>query len=603
MKITDRVFCVGLNKTGTTSIKRCFTVLGIQPIAPSAKHDWRVLRAVFDRNDYGPALRLAEKYRAFEDRPWNVWQMYRKLDERFPGSRFILTKRDPERWWGSVERWLSYTKPRMATVYRQHLAAKNLLMGSMIEAYERYNCEVTEYFSGRDDLLVMELEKEQGWERICRFLGRAVPPVEFPHANRQYYDERDLKKDRVKRHRNTSPSKTGTSTPPCLYCGETATTHLKPPRRWMPQVLHARIRSNHIKTVERDARRLRAGPERIELLRRQWPNLRLDDMAVVCSFFNPGEDAGALERYYQFRQAIERSHLPLLTVELAIGLQPYQLGTPNANLLQVRSADAMWHRERLLNLGIEELLRRGFRKIVWLDSNIVFEDSESWPWAVAAGLEQSAVCQVFSHVLIHRHRGEPVAAGIGAVKYFEETQEYVNQTALRPSARWPAGRPPGYAGFGWAANADVLRKVLPYDRAIAGGGDRMLFAAGHGYSDAWFRSITKQLTHYRFPRCGACRHRIAAPEYTWHYATWAQRWAAAVENGVGYVEQIVRDFSGVASPGDPTEIASVLLRHRYDPERDIKSNELGCLEWASERPSLQRDVAHYIMASEQRATG
>ena len=42
------------------------------------------------------AYAMVEQFDAFEDNPWPL--LYRELDERFPGSKFILTRRPTENW-------------------------------------------------------------------------------------------------------------------------------------------------------------------------------------------------------------------------------------------------------------------------------------------------------------------------------------------------------------------------------------------------------------------------------------------------------------------------------------------------------------------------
>lgn len=199
MEQHPKIFGIGFNKTGTTTLKRCYTILDLGPIAPAkGRMVGRVNRRLLYHKDYRPALKMAEKFSCFEDRPWNVWQMYCHLDRRFPGSCFILTVREPEKWWRSVDRWLSHTKPWMASDYRRHLQDDNLLKESMIRQYCRYNQEVRDYFADRNDFLEIDFEKGDGWEPICDFLGCSVPAQPFPHANRQHYDLRDLNRKRPK---------------------------------------------------------------------------------------------------------------------------------------------------------------------------------------------------------------------------------------------------------------------------------------------------------------------------------------------------------------------------------------------------------------------
>jgi hypothetical protein len=94
-----RVICVGFNKTGTTTIGRCFDILGIGPVAEPRSQYVNYIelsKAIFESNDYQSALSAARYFRAFQDRPWNMGDMYQYLDVAYPRSKFILTERDPE---------------------------------------------------------------------------------------------------------------------------------------------------------------------------------------------------------------------------------------------------------------------------------------------------------------------------------------------------------------------------------------------------------------------------------------------------------------------------------------------------------------------------
>jgi hypothetical protein len=208
--IENKVFGVGMKKTGTCSLESCYEILDISPVAPSKtkveglkkiKND---LKNTVDtsRADYSAALDFAERYRSFEDSPWNIWEMYQKLDQRFPDSKFILTCRDSEKWWRSVERWATVTNPGLEDSYRRHIRAEEFERDAMIAAYENYNNSVIRYFEGTDKLLVIDFEAGEGWGPICDFLNVDIPSTPFPHANQQSYDEGDLLKGkRLKKRR------------------------------------------------------------------------------------------------------------------------------------------------------------------------------------------------------------------------------------------------------------------------------------------------------------------------------------------------------------------------------------------------------------------
>lgn len=60
-----------------------------------------------------------------------------------------------------------------------------------ITQFEAHNNEVMRYFKDRpEDLLVMDLAKDDGWETLCAFLGKSVPDIAFPYANKARDRER-----------------------------------------------------------------------------------------------------------------------------------------------------------------------------------------------------------------------------------------------------------------------------------------------------------------------------------------------------------------------------------------------------------------------------
>ena len=172
-----RVFCVGWHKTGTSTlglalIKLGYSVLGCRLDMVHPLRD----------GDTGEVFELAGQFDALQDVPWAA--LYRDLDERFPGSKFILTDRDETAWLNSARRHFKDTHIPL----HEWLYGEGRLLGNdglYLERYRRHNREVREYFAGRpQDLLVMNLARGDGWEALCGFLGHPTPTAAFPHANK-----------------------------------------------------------------------------------------------------------------------------------------------------------------------------------------------------------------------------------------------------------------------------------------------------------------------------------------------------------------------------------------------------------------------------------
>lgn len=198
----NKVFGIGSQKTGTTTLGHCLQTLGFTPhvLRPQSK----VLRAY--ARDPDTALRYAERYRSFQDAPWSYDDFYQRLDRRFPQSKFILTERDVDRWFASFVKYKKAPgRERSDIRYRFRDPRVGVLMHKLAwgidydrlgnyamepheatyrAVYERRNAGIRRYFEDRpQDLLVVDWEKGHGWAELSDFLSVDVPDLPFPHAN------------------------------------------------------------------------------------------------------------------------------------------------------------------------------------------------------------------------------------------------------------------------------------------------------------------------------------------------------------------------------------------------------------------------------------
>lgn len=172
----QKVFCIGFHKTGTSSLGSALKILGYSVTGPNGVRDPNI-----SSNVYAMAYELVERYDAFQDNPWPL--LYRDLDKRYPGSKFILTLRQPEQWIRSqVRHFGTRETPMRRWIYGKGSPEGNEAI--YLERFEAHNTEVLSYFRDRpNDLLVMDVTSFDGWPQLCSFLDVAIPPVPFPHAN------------------------------------------------------------------------------------------------------------------------------------------------------------------------------------------------------------------------------------------------------------------------------------------------------------------------------------------------------------------------------------------------------------------------------------
>jgi hypothetical protein len=184
-----KVFGIGFHKTGTTSLAEALSHLGYRVTGPNGVDNPNIATEVYEM-----AFDLANKFDGFQDNPWPI--LYKELDQKFPGSKFILTLRSSNEWIRSVVNHFSEKETPM----REWIYGVGYPKGNenvYVARYERHNREVMEYFKDRrQQLLVLDITSGEGWGKLCPFLGETAPAIPFPRANTAPQRERMDKRDR-----------------------------------------------------------------------------------------------------------------------------------------------------------------------------------------------------------------------------------------------------------------------------------------------------------------------------------------------------------------------------------------------------------------------
>ncbi len=200
-----KIFCVGRNKTGTTSLEAALKMLGYRV---GRQRDAELLFEVWGRRDFRSLIAYCHTAEAFQDVPFSHDYTFQAMDPAFPGSKFILTVRDsPEQWYESLIRFHSkrLNKGRIPTpddlrsdpyVYNGWLwRQKELVFGPEEHTlfqeelskshYVRHEALIVDYFRHRQsDLLVLNLADQDSMRRLCAFLGHSWNGQQMPLLNK-----------------------------------------------------------------------------------------------------------------------------------------------------------------------------------------------------------------------------------------------------------------------------------------------------------------------------------------------------------------------------------------------------------------------------------
>ena len=179
-----KIFCIGLQKTGTTSLKKALRTLGYK--VATARVD---LVEALKNERLDELLPIVQEYDALQDTPWYLY--YKFFDREFPGSKFIVTQRPLDGWLRSMHNHFNYVrKPQVLAMQQFIYGAKKPKDNERIhiEFYGKHYREIKDYFKDRqNDVLYIDISKGFGWDEICPFLGKSVPKQDFPHFNKGDY--------------------------------------------------------------------------------------------------------------------------------------------------------------------------------------------------------------------------------------------------------------------------------------------------------------------------------------------------------------------------------------------------------------------------------
>jgi sulfotransferase family protein len=176
-----KVFGIGLNKTGTSSLHRALELLGYRSVhwGGLETHE-QILRAIDDRKpmlDY-----LDPEPDAVSDVIAMTYYFY-LADLEYPGAKFILTLRDIDEWLDSRRRHVERNQ-RMKDSGNYDGAFLTVDIDTWVQEYRRHEAVVRDYFARRPADLLCFRPAESDWQPLCDFLGLPVPEQPFPWENR-----------------------------------------------------------------------------------------------------------------------------------------------------------------------------------------------------------------------------------------------------------------------------------------------------------------------------------------------------------------------------------------------------------------------------------
>jgi len=187
MKTKNKIFCIGLNKTGTSSLHEAFKILGFRSVHYDC-NEGKIKDIISDNHkNKNNLLSGIEHYNAYSD--WNhpsINHLYKEFDKQYPNSKFILNTRNLEDWLISREKHVK-KKPNLKELQKKYPSSAwfNIDKKAWKKEWIELHKEIKDYFKDRpNDFLIIDVPKGEGWEKLCPFLEVPFPDQPFPHCNK-----------------------------------------------------------------------------------------------------------------------------------------------------------------------------------------------------------------------------------------------------------------------------------------------------------------------------------------------------------------------------------------------------------------------------------
>jgi hypothetical protein len=313
---------------------------------------------------------------------------------------------------------------------------------------------------------------------------------------------------------------------------------------------------------------------------------------IVTAISNPVRFQSRYRLYHDFAKRVKDAGATLVTVELAFGDRPFAItDRGNPYHLQLRTTYELWHKENLLNLGINRLsqLHPDWEYVAWIDADVEFARAD-WVHETIQQLQHHQVVQMFSHALDLGPNYEPLLTHKGFCytylnypNFKDKNDDYCLE---------------GHPGYAWAARREAIDNLGGLlDVAILGAADKHMALALLGYVD---RSISdKAKAHHK--------HKPLSVPYMEEIQRWEKRALKHIRKNIGYVAgTLMHYWHGRKAKRGYIERWKILVDHEFNPHIDLKRDSQGLyqlVDTGDERSLKLRDgIRKYFRSRDEDST-
>jgi hypothetical protein len=291
---------------------------------------------------------------------------------------------------------------------------------------------------------------------------------------------------------------------------------------------------------------------------------------VVTTLFNPSGFSSRTRLYRNFARHMEQSGVRLLTVEAAFGDHDYEVTEAgNPWNVQLRTDQVLWHKERLINLGLQRLYHIEPRShyLGWFDCDVTFANAD-WVRESIHKLMHHPVIQPFGQAISLDANEEYMWDCPSSFRKFIDQRGYHQEPPLPLTYTFG-----GHPGLAWCATRPALDRLGGvYDECAAGSGDTVMSNCLKGGWDQYLPARPSAGMQASIQR-------------------WAARCDRHIEAKVGYTRgALLHHWHGKSEDRGYEKRWSISSFHDFDPLTDLVVDSQGLYRWAGNKPRLEDDV-------------
>ncbi len=312
----------------------------------------------------------------------------------------------------------------------------------------------------------------------------------------------------------------------------------------------------------------------------------------IAVFFDPVGYDNKIINFRLFRKSTAKQGLKLLVVELAFENESFKLKKSDADkIIRLRTNCVMWQKERLINIGIENL-PNDCDKFAWLDGDIIFKNN-NWIKETCDNLEKYPIVQLYSEYVRMPEGFNNMS--LDYIKKLDVAKTIDQENVINYSVAYKVAQMGpdildkpisiyGQVGLAWSARKDIFKDFGILDSSAFPNLDLMMAHLFYRNYLNWECSI------------------YSNKKMRQAFLDWAHKSKIKekVDGSVYYTKGIILHlWHGKMENRNYQYVIDIINKEDFDPQKDIKIADNGTYIWSSNKVNMHNGLKEYFITRKE----